>query len=316
MADLDALYQAFNQIGEDPGMILAPDTAHLVAYGHEVVSQQSVPGVNVEAHADDKGVHARVTVAEGRVIIQPVHLCFGLFERFGVQNVDLELTVEAGAQATFWSHCLFMFPDRARHAMDARITLMPGARLTYNEVHYHGLSGGIEVVPKAVVKVGDRARYRADFSLVQGRVGRLDVDYDVEVGADASAELTSKVYGHLADEIKLNERVHLNGTNARGLVKTRVAVEDQARARIVGATYGNAAGARGHVDCMEIVRGEARASAVPEVAVTHPLAKVTHEAAIGSVDERQIEALMARGLDPDAAADRIILGMLAEMGQT
>lgn len=310
MADLTALYQAFNQIGEDPGVILAPDTAHLVAYGHQVISQQSVPGVTVEAYADEKGVHARVMVAEGRVIIQPVHLCFGLFQRFGVQNVDLELTLQVNAQATFWSHCLFMFPDMARHAMDARITLEPGARLTYNEVHYHGLSGGIEVVPRARVTVGDRAHYRADFSLVQGRVGKLTVDYDVIVGEAATAELTSKVYGHMADEIEIVERVHLNGTGARGLVKTRVAVEDQARGRIVGATYGNAAGARGHVDCMEIVRGNARASAVPEVEVTHPEAKVTHEAAIGSVDRRQLESLMARGLAPDDAVDRIILGML------
>jgi hypothetical protein len=306
MADLEALYQAFNQIGEDPDLILTPDTAHLVAYGHQLVSQQSVPGVKVEAHADDQGVHARVIVGEGRIIAQPVHLCFGLFERFGVQNVDLELTLEVNAQATFWSHCLFMFPDRARHVMDARVTLRPGARLTYNEVHYHGLSGGIEVVPRTRVQVGDRAHFRADFSLIQGNVGKLDVDYDVVVGESASAELTSKVYGHMGDEIAISERVHLNGVGARGLVKSRVAVEDQARARIVGATHGNAAGARGHVDCMEIVRGEARASAVPEVEVTHPQAKVTHEAAIGSVDEKQIEALMARGLRPEDAVDRIV----------
>jgi Fe-S cluster assembly scaffold protein SufB len=89
-----------------------------------------------------------------------------------------------------------------------------------------------------------------------------------------------------------------------------VAVEDTARAHIVGATYGNAEGARGHVDCLEIVRGNARASAVPEVEVSHPQAKVTHEAAIGAVDQRQLEALMARGLDPEAAVDRIILGLL------
>lgn len=310
MADLDALYQAFNRIGEDPGAILAPDTAHLVAYGHRVISRQSVAGVTVEARADEQGVHARVTVAEGRVIAQPVHLCFGLFERFGVQNVDLELTLEVDAQATFWSHCLFMFPDRARHAMDARITLLPGARLTYHEAHYHGPSGGIEVLPTARVQVGGRAHYRADFSLVQGRVGKLAVDYDVIVGEAATAELTSKVYGHLTDEIEIRERVHLNGAGARSLVKTRVALEDEARARIVGTTHGNAAGARGHVDCLEIVRGGARASAVPEVEVTHTEAKVTHEAAIGSVDERQIEALMARGLDPEAAVRRIILGML------
>ena len=310
MTKLDSLYQAFRQIGEDPGLILAADTAHVVAYGHELVSRQSIPGVRVEAHADEKGVHARIVVEEGRIIARPVHLCFGLFERFGVQNVDLEVLLEANAQATFWSHCLFMFPERARHAMDARVELRPGARLTYNEVHYHGFSGGIEVVPRAQVKVGERAHYRADFSLVQGTVGKLAVDYDVGVEEDATAELTSKVYGHRADRIDIRERVHLNGAGARGLVKSRVAVEDEARAHIVGATYGNAAGARGHVDCLEIVRGNAMASAVPEVKVSHPQAKVTHEAAIGAVDERQLEALMARGLDPEAAVDRIILGLL------
>jgi uncharacterized protein len=311
MTEFATLVEAFRQIGEDPATILTPDTAHMVAYGHRVISQQSIPGVEIQAHADEAGVHARVTVAEGRVIAQPVHLCFGLFERFGVQNVDLELRLQVNAQAHVWSHCLFMFPDMARHAMEARVELLPGARLTYSEVHYHGLSGGIEVIPKARVKVGDHARYRADFSLTQGRVGKLVIDYEVEVGAQASTELVSKVYGHDTDEIQIRERVLLNGVGARGLVKTRVAVEDEAQARVMGATEGNAAGARGHVDCLEIVRGAATASAVPEIRVTHPEAKVTHEAAIGSVDERQIEALMARGLAPEDAVDRIVLGMLA-----
>jgi Fe-S cluster assembly scaffold protein SufB len=310
MPELDSLYQAFRQIGEDPGLILAPDTAHLVAYGHQVISQQSIPGVHVKAHADAGGVHARVVVEAGHVIDRPVHLCFGLFERVGVQNVDLDLLLEAGAEATFWSHCLFMFPEQARHAMEARIELAPDARLTYNEVHYHGVSGGIEVVPHAQVRVGERAHYRADFGLVRGLVGKLAVDYDVVVEKDATAELTSKIFGHAADDIRIEERVRLDGPNARGLVKSRVAVEDDARAHIVGATYGNAAGARGHVDCLEIVRGNAQASAVPEVEVSHPEAKVTHEAAIGAVDQRQLEALMARGLDPEAAVDRIILGLL------
>jgi hypothetical protein len=79
----------------------------------------------------------------------------------------------------------------------------------------------------------------------------------------------------------------------------------------VGARVGvRAAGARGHVDCMEIGRDHAVVSAVPEVRVTHPQAKVTHEAAIGSVDSKQLETLMARGLDPESAIDLIIRGML------
>jgi Fe-S cluster assembly scaffold protein SufB len=44
--------------------------------------------------------------------------------------------------------------------------------------------------------------------------------------------------------------------------------------------------------------------------VEHPLAKVTHEAAIGSVDQKQLETLMAHGLTPDEAVDLIIMGLL------
>jgi hypothetical protein len=46
------------------------------------------------------------------------------------------------------------------------------------------------------------------------------------------------------------------------------------------------------------------------VEVTHPLAHVTHEAAIGSVDSKQLQTLMSRGLDEDAATDLIIEGLL------
>ena len=310
VSDLRPLYEAFALIGEDPNVVIAPGTAHMVAYGHQIVSQQGAPGVALEAHVNDEGIHARLVVAENRRIEAPIHLCFGLFERYGVQNVDLVLSVGAGARATVWSHCLFTMADAARHAMSARVDLQAGAELTYKEAHYHGFSGLIEVIPRASVQVGRQARYHADFSLVQGLVGRLDIDYTVSVAKGGVAELTSKVFGHAGDTIRIREVVSLDGADARGLVKTRVALEDEASAEVIGATYGNAAGSRGHVDCLEIVRGNARASAVPEVRVTHPQAKVTHEAAIGSVDQRQLETLMARGLSPDEAVDRIILGML------
>jgi Fe-S cluster assembly scaffold protein SufB len=61
---------------------------------------------------------------------------------------------------------------------------------------------------------------------------------------------------------------------------------------------------------MEIVKDNAVAKAVPIVKVTHPLAKVTHEAAIGSVDKKQIETLMAHGLTPEEAVDVIVKGIL------
>ena len=136
------------------------------------------------------------------------------------------------------------------------------------------------------------------------------MDYDVSGGADSVTELTTRIFGHGHDEIRIREKVSLDGQNARGMIKARVAIEDDATAEITGITEGNAAGSRGHVDCMEIVKDRAIARAIPLVQVSDPLAKVTHEAAIGSVDKRQMETLMAHGLSPEEAVDVIVKGIL------
>lgn len=308
--ELQPLIQALRTVGEDPDQVLGEGTAYLVAYGQRLVDSRTLPGVRLEAEQAEEGIRASLDIAEGVRVSRPIHLCFGLFERFGAQDVDLQLSLGRGAGATVWSHCLFTIPELARHSMNGRFALGPASELVYEETHYHGLSGGIEVGSRARIEVAEGAVFRNQFGLVQGRVGRLEIDYEVALGPRATAELVSRVYGRVTDEIRIREAVRLQGAGSRGLVKTRVAVDDQATAEVVGVTEGNAAGARGHVDCTEIVRGHGRVSASPCVSVSHPAAKVTHEAAIGSVDRRQLETLMAHGLTPEEAVEVIVRGLL------
>lgn len=54
----------------------------------------------------------------------------------------------------------------------------------------------------------------------------------------------------------------------------------------------------------------AEARHVPVVVVRDDQARVTHEAAIGSVGRQELETLMARGLSEEDAVDIIIRGML------
>jgi Fe-S cluster assembly scaffold protein SufB len=218
--------------------------------------------------------------------------------------------LEEDSSAQFIAHCLFPNAEKVRHIMNAVVEIGEGAEMRYSEVHYHGPYGGIEVVPKLVVNVGKNGKYYTDFTLVNGRVGMLGIDYSVTAGENAVTELSTHVFGHASDAIRIQEKIVLAGENARGLIKTRVAVEDEATVEVMGITEGNAAGARGHVDCMEIVKDHAVAKAVPIVQVNNPLAKVTHEAAIGSVDKKQMETLMAHGLSPEEAVDVIVKGIL------
>lgn len=310
MSELNELMQAFGEAGGDQRILANQQIAHLVASGHRILSAREVEGLEVKAKGAVTGVRVLVTVKKGIKVKNPVHICFGILHKKGTQKIKMAVHFEKNASAHFVAHCIFPKAEKVRHVMDAVVEIEEGAHMSYSETHYHGLYGGTEVIPRAVAKVGKNGRYFTDFTLTSGRVGKLNIDYRVEAAEGAVTELMVKVFGHADDRIRIKEEVALCGQNARSLIKTRVALEDDAMAEITGITHGKAEGARGHVDCMEIVKDNAVAKAIPIVNVTHPLAKVTHEAAIGSIDKRQLETLMAHGLSPEEAVDTIVKGVL------
>lgn len=310
MSDLEQLMRVLPMVGAEPSILDDTGIAHVVAQGHHILSRRTVPGLRVELEETPGALIGHIVVEAGVAIAQPIHMCFGLTHPTGVQQIAIDVQVQERAQARVLSHCLFPVAQSAQHRMQAVMTIGPGASLTYTEGHYHGPHGGMQVLPHATIKIGKGARYFSDFSLLSGSVGNLDIDYLVEVEEEGLAELSAKIFGHKTDRITLKESVILRGQRSRSLIKTRVVLEGDASAEITGITEAHAKGARGHVDCMEIVQGRAHASAVPIVKVFHPEAKVTHEAAIGSVDKKELETLMARGLNPEQAVELIVSGIL------
>jgi uncharacterized protein len=310
MSELEELTACFGSAGGDVKALADAGVAHLAASGHRILSSRTVEGLEVKARETWNGISAQVTVKKGVKLRNPIHMCFGVLHKKGTQKISMDVTLEEGSSAHFIAHCIFPKAEKVRHIMDATVAIGEGAEMQYSETHYHGPHGGVKVIPKLSVQVGRNGRYFTDFTLTTGRVGKLDIDYTVEAGENAVAELTARVFGHATDDIHIRDKVLLSGKNARSIIKTRVAIEGDATAEVTGITEGNAPGARGHVDCMEIVKDRAVARAVPIVQVNDPGAKVTHEAAIGSVDKRQMETLMAHGLTPEEAVDVIVKGIL------
>ena len=310
MSELEELTACFSSAGGDAKALVDANTAHLAASGHRILSSRTVEGLVVDARETADGISAQVTVKAGVKLLNPVHMCFGVLHKEGTQRIGMDVRLEDGSSAHFIAHCLFPKAEKVRHIMDATVAIGEGAEMRYSETHYHGLHGGVTVVPKSVVTVGKGGRYFTDFTLTTGRVGKLDLDYTVEAGEDSVTEMVARVFGHGTDDIHIRDKVILSGKNSRSIIKSRVAIEDDAHAEVTGITEGNAEGARRHVDCMEIVKDRAVARAVPIVQVNDPGAKVTHEAAIGSVDKRQMETLMAHGLSPEEAVDVIVKGIL------
>jgi Fe-S cluster assembly scaffold protein SufB len=308
--DFEAILQAYEEAGGRVNALRSDRIASAVISGNRVLAANEIPGVHIDAEEKETGVRARIAVDPGTVVEYPVHLCFGMVPEEGLQEIVPVFDIGEGAEVGFLTHCTFPNAVDLRHVMDGDVRVGPGATMRYTETHYHGATGGIQVLPTTRVVVAEGGRFENEFNLTHGRVGRMEIKLEVDVAARGVVELLAKAYGMEDDEIRVDEVIRLNGPGARGVTKTRVAVRDRAVSEIYTTAEGNAPGSRGHMDCTEIVRGMAVARNVPMVVVRDDRARVTHEAAIGSVSSKELETLMARGLDEDDAVDIIIRGML------
>lgn len=308
--EMAAMLEAYQQAGGEPAALQLPQVATLVVSANTVLVAHEIPGIHFQAEPLEHGVKAIIHVEANAKIENPVHLCFGVIPAEGIQQILANYEIGAGAEVQFLAHCSFPNAIKVQHLMEGTIHVGKHASLTYTEEHFHGQSGGIEVLPRVHVKVDEGGRFNTTFVLTRGRIGKMVFDYEVEADDCAVVEMTTKAYGQVDDEVVVKEVVRLNGEKARGLTRTRVAVRDQACSQVFTTMEGNAAGARGHMDCTEIVRDRAVAQNTPLVIVRHDQAQVTHEAAIGSVNRKELEALLARGLDEDEAVDLIIRGMI------
>ena len=286
------------------------DVAHLFIHHNKVVSLQGVPGLIIEPMEIQDGIDLKIRLKKNTVVTNPVHMCFGLMHKEGIQRINMAITIEDRSSIQILAHCTFPNAEKIQHLMNAKINIGKHASYSYTERHIHGDSGGITVVPKATIHLQDHARYKTDFELLKGRVGHIDIDYETFCGPYSVLEMNAKVNATHTDIVHIKEKGHLNGEHAHGVLLSRVAVRDDATAEVYSELTASAAYARGHVDCKEIVQDNGVVSAVPIVKVNHPKAHITHEASLGSVDSKQLQTLMARGLDEEKATDLIIQGLL------
>jgi len=303
--------ELYNSIEQDPHTINDPDTAHLTINENMVLSNKTVDGLIIDVTEHDDGVDVKLELEEGRVIKNPVHLCFGVIPENGIQRINFDAVIGKNSKISLMAHCSFPNAVQVKHIMDAKILVKEGADYSYFERHVHSESGGIEVLPKSVIHVEKGARFKTKFELLKGRVGVMDVEYVAHVQAHGLVDMTASISGRSSDRIKLNEVAHLEGEYSRAVLTSKIAVRDTAKAEIFNTITALAPYARGHVDCKEIIKDDGIAVATPVVDVRNATAHVTHEAAIGSVDKKQLETLMSRGLDEDEASELIIQGMLS-----
>ncbi len=220
-----------------------------------------------------------------------------------------------------------------------RIVVEPGAEVVL--VERMGDEGGEQLLQHTGVTIGAGARVTWRRLLEWRR--RVYAEVDVEVGADASLELTTVQTGEgLA---KVEQRIRLAGAGASvdDLFVDRVggrfrsdlfqetlhlARETPSRGEALGVVRGRgyslhhgmtrvapeAAGADTWFTTRHLVLdGTARADAIPKMEIQTDEVKAGHGATVGDIDSEALFYLMSRGLTREQAEALVIEGFLARV---
>jgi len=305
------LTKELSKITETDDIFKQPDIAHIFIHHHKVVQSHLLPGLKVDVKEFEDHIEVNTVVEKDTKIEKPVHMCFGMIPENGIQKMIIHNDIRENASVSFLAHCAFPNAVDIQHIMKGTIKVGKNASYRYLEKHVHGSHGGVKVYPHATIHLSENAHFYSEFELIKGRAGLIDIKYEATCEKNSVLEMVARISGKENDLINVKEIAHLVGEKSRGFLSSRVAATGNTRAEVYNKLTASAAYARGHVDCTEIIKDNGVVSAIPVVEVNHPKAHITHEAALGSVDSKQLQTLMARGLSENKATDLIIQGLLS-----
>lgn len=223
------------------------------------------------------------------------------------QNLINLLVIEEGIKAKANVICNAKQKNLAGiHKAKGRLILKKGAELKYSHFHHWGDKDFVNPEYEFVLEKDARLTYvYKNLSPPQN----LFLKTKVQSYKNASSNLTFLIKGKNSN-IKIIESISLRKKDARGIARLRLVGEKNSKISAHSQITAEAEGT-GHLDCQGIlIDKKSQISLIPELICNHKKAKITHEASIGRILEKQINYLKMRGLREKEAIDLIVSGFL------
>ena len=232
-------------------------------------------------------------------------LCFLLHES-EIQNLDFEIEVEENANATMIMNCALV---EGIHNSSFKILTKKNSSLKIIEKHFHG-SEKVEVNARTCLNSEENSKVSSIFEMSSGYGGRINYFLCSNLSKDAKMDSLFKGVFKGDDNINVEENFRLVGKSSSAVSRVKAVGRENSNIIFKGKIVGEGENSLGHLECDEIVMDKAIVRSIPELEVINETSRLTHEAAIGKIEEEKINLLMAKGLDKEEAIDKIISGIL------
>ncbi len=181
----------------------------------------------------------------------------------------------------------------AMHVGVSELYVKPGAKITFTMVH--NWAEQVEVRPRTGIKVEENGTYLNNYILTSP-VNTLQ-SYPTAYcdGANSRAIFQSIQGGKKDSIIDVGSRAYLNAPGSRGEIISRAVSQDESQIFARGHLAGTVPEVKGHLECHGLVLSDdSMIYAVPELEASSANLEMSHEAAVGKIDEDEINYLTSR----------------------
>ncbi len=239
---------------------------------------------------------------------QPVQACLYIASENFSQHVHNIVIAEEDSELHIITGCATA-PHLVSglHVGVSEFYVKKGARLTFTMIHDWGEQ--INVRPRTVTRVAEGGIFISNYISLRP-VGSLQMFPTTYLeGKGAVARFNSILVASRGSHLDVGSRVILSAPETRAEIISRgITTGGTIIAR--GDLIGKVAGVKAHLECKGLILNNGLMCAIPELSGYVPGVEMSHEAAVGKIDKREIEYLMARGLDEESAISTIVRGFL------
>jgi Fe-S cluster assembly scaffold protein SufB len=242
----------------------------------------------------------------------PLQACLLVSEKSRVQSVHNLVILEEGAEANIITGCASAKgSDDGVHIGVSEFYLGRGSRLTFTMIHNWGEQ--FHVRPRTGVRLEDDAFYSSTYVLLKPVASLQTFPQALLEGKNANAQFQSIIFAKGDSYIDVGSTLILKEAGCRGNSISRVCAIDKAEVYTRGRLISYHDETQAHLECKGILFSpQAKIISIPELEVHGaPRARLSHEAAVGPLEEEAINYLRARGLKKEEALSLLTRGFLS-----
>ncbi len=278
---------------------------------HDNISKQvDTSEITMESKIEWNSMKSIIRVPDNYVMEEPWYFCFSLDQNGIKQAVSPTWYIGKNAKVKIFAYCFGLDKDVTH--WDWKIYhLDEWASLEIYEFNFNSDESYMTVYNTFTAYVGKNAYFKNHYESTMGHLwhwitkGRVYLEWE-----NAKADFITKNKVLDGDISDLDIEFHLKWKNSSWVIMSKSVTFEWGKNIFKSKLVWDWDLTQGHIECSEVSMWQCQITTIPALEVNNPSSRLTHEAAVGTLEQKSIENLMIKGFEEDEAIKFMINGIL------